>query len=322
MLLHVAAPSEAFHEKLLIWKRGPEVGALDLRGYETRNDSILRLIARAEETYDLPHFSPLLVHTGDRPINHGDTSWRSAAFASADGFCDIPVPDFLFDGWPQVGLGDYEDACAAAASAGTRDPDSGRLGWIGNCDTNPIRWELHRLGLSRSDLMEIEHVSWIAQPGTERLGTAAGNQLTLDEQVARWRLLIDVEGNGWSARCKLLLHSGRPLLLADRPWHEWYWPQLRPMEHFIPVRRDLSDLIERVQWAHEHPDEARAIGAAGQAFARAELTRDAAVHAWAQTLRRLAEEPALPYAPPAMRQVLDPVLTGLGAFGASDLIAA
>ena len=313
MLTHTAEPTEAFHEKLLLWKRGGELGALNLRGYETRNESVLKLLAAAEQAAELASFAPLMIHTGDQPINNGDPSWRSLAFSSAAGFSDLPVPDFLFDGWPQVGIDDYEQACVDAARAGALPALDARLGWIGNCDTNPIRWQLHALGAAHPQLLDIADVTWVPAAGSQRLATAAGNYLSVDEQIRRWALLLDIEGRGYSARLKLLLHSGRPLLVQERPWEEFFWHHLIAWQHFIPVSRDLGDLVERVAWAHAHPEEAAAIGRAGQAFARANLSRAAAVGEWATTLRACAEEPDVAYGPPAVRQVLDPVLRGLGA---------
>lgn len=312
MLIHTAAPTPQFHEKLVIWKTDGILRALNLRGYETRNESVLRLIDQADRGYGLPDFAPLMVHTGDRPINSGDPSWRSLAFATADGYDDVPIPDFLFDGWPQVGLGDYEEARSEAAAAGAASAATARVGWIGNCDTHPSRWALHRIAEEHPDLFEVIHVTWVPDPqGGDRLSTATGNQMTLEEQIRRWALLIDIEGNGWSARLKLLLHSGRPVLVQERPWHEWFWPQLRPMEHYVPVRRDLADVADRAQWAIQHPEEVAAIGRAGQAFALAHLTRDRAVDAWAQILTRLAAEPVLPYAPAEHRELLDRTLREL-----------
>lgn len=304
---------EHLHEKLVIWKRGDELAALNLGGWETRNDSILKLVEHADHEHGLPPFGPLFVHTGDQPINAGDHSWRALSFSHADTYLDVSVPDFLFDGWPQVGLGDYEDASAAARQAGAVAAERERLGWIGNCDTHPVRWELHALGAANPELLEIDHVSWVQQAGSDRLATERDNQLTLAEQVQRWALLLDIEGRGWSARLKLLLHSGRPVLLQERPWREWYWSALEPMEHFIPVRRDLSDLVKQTRWALEHPDEAAAIGRAGQAFAQAHLTRQAAVERWAQTITDVVNDPAPEYGPPVVRAVLDPVLSQLGA---------
>jgi hypothetical protein len=312
MVIHTAAPTEQFHEKLVIWKTDGVLLALNLRGYETRNESVLRLIDRADREHALPDFAPLMVHTGDQPANPGDPTWRSLAFSTAEGYEDVPVPDFLFDGWPQVGLGDYEAACATAAAAGATEPATAYLGWIGNCDTHPSRWELHRIGAEHPDLFEIVHVTWVPDHASGGpLTTAAGNQMTLEEQVRRWSLLFDIEGRGWSARLKLLLHSGRPVLVQERPWHEWFWPALRPMEHYVPVRRDLSDLVERARWAREHPGHATRIGRAGQAFAREHLTRSAAVGVWAQTLARLAGEGTLPCAPPGQQGAIDEALRAL-----------
>jgi hypothetical protein len=313
VLTHTAEPTEAFHEKLLLWKRGDELGALNLRGYETRNESVLKLLEAAEQTHELASFAPLMVHTGDQPINPGDPSWSSLAFSRAAGFRDLPVPDFLFDGWPQVGIDDYAQACEDAAAAGALAAADARLGWIGNCDTNPIRWQLHALGVEHPQLLDVADVTWVPAADGPRLATAAGNYLSVPDQVRRWGLLLDIEGRGYSARLKLLLHSGRPLLVQERPWEEFFWPRLIAWEHFIPVRRDLEDLIERVRWSHAHPEEAAAIGRAGQAFARTNLSRAAALSEWAATLAICAQEPPAPYGPPAVREVLDPVLRGLGA---------
>ncbi|HWD69247.1 MAG TPA: hypothetical protein VG293_03570 [Solirubrobacteraceae bacterium] len=45
-------------------------------------------------------------------------------------------------------------------------------------------------------------------------------------------------------RLKIPLHSDRPFFIQDRPWREWYWDELEPTQNLIPVRRDLSDLLE------------------------------------------------------------------------------
>ncbi|KOB72257.1 KDEL motif-containing protein 1, partial [Operophtera brumata] len=45
-------------------------------------------------------------------------------------------------------------------------------------------------------------------------------------------------------------------------------------KHFVPVKRDLSDLVEKVQWALEHDDEAREIAKNAQNFANEQLLPD------------------------------------------------
>jgi hypothetical protein len=52
-----------------------------------------------------------------------------------------------------------------------------------------------------------------------------------------------MEGNGWSARLKVLLSSPRIVFIAERPYEEWFFEYLEPWKHYVPVKRDLSDLL-------------------------------------------------------------------------------
>ena len=73
------------------------------------------------------------------------------------------------------------------------------------------------------------------------------------EQV-KYKYLIDIRGGGSADRTKILLQLGRPIFIVDRPFKEWFFDDLKPMEHYIPVKQDLSDLIEKIDYMEEHPD--------------------------------------------------------------------
>lgn len=51
-------------------------------------------------------------------------------------------------------------------------------------------------------------------------------------------------------------------------FRQWYYDRLKPFEHYIPIRADLSDLEEQVAWARTHQTQARDIAMAGQDVAR------------------------------------------------------
>lgn len=61
------------------------------------------------------------------------------------------------------------------------------------------------------------------------------------------------------------------VLKQDSPYYEHFYHQLKPWEHYVPVRRDLSDLKERVLWAQEHDDEAYRIAQNARKFANENL---------------------------------------------------
>ena len=50
-------------------------------------------------------------------------------------------------------------------------------------------------------------------------------------------------------------------------YRQWYYDDLVPWRHFVPVAADLGDLIEKIEWCRAHPDECEGIAAAGQALA-------------------------------------------------------
>src|SRR3712207_8790047 len=47
---------------------------------------------------------------------------------------DVPVPDFVFGGWPQVGIEDFDATCRAIAAAGERPAERPVAGWIGRSE--------------------------------------------------------------------------------------------------------------------------------------------------------------------------------------------
>ena len=313
MIRHRVDDLPSVRDSLVLWRGAEGLQALSLGGFQSRHDAVLDLLEQADREHVVPDFGPVLVHTLDRPVSTAAQPWRSYAFCTADGYRDVPVPDFVFGGWPEVGIDDYDETCWAVQAAGDEPAELPVTGWIGSVQTHPVREVLLRLGHEHPDLLDASPVDWLPGPALGALQSAGGNALTLDAQARRWSALLDVEGKGYSGRLKLLLHTGRPVLVQDRPWREWFWDSLVPMEHYVPVRRDLSDLVPQARWVQQHPQEAAEIGRAGQKLAQQLLTRRSAVERWARVLSDAAgHHPAHDWAPGALLAELEPVLRRLG----------
>lgn len=86
------------------------------------------------------------------------------------------------------------------------------------------------------------------------------------------RYALDIDGltNAWD-NFLVRLKLGCCVLKVESPagFRQWYYDRLRPWQHFVPVRADLSDLFEKYDWVRSNPGEAKAIAAAGQAVAGA-----------------------------------------------------
>jgi len=91
------------------------------------------------------------------------------------------------------------------------------------------------------------------------------------EDIYKYKYLLDVDGNTFSGRYLGLLKSGS-LVFKSTVFDEYFNDWLRPYEHYIPVHADLSDLVEKIEWAMAHEDEARLIQETGKLFAERIMT--------------------------------------------------
>lgn len=175
-------------------------------------------------------------------------------------FLPFPCPYSLR--WPQVGIPDAEQLMEdlLADDSPVMDP---RIFWIG-AETHPSRRRLRELASRDVDRFDVEIMRWISDAnGVQK---SASRQVSLPEH-RRYKYLIDCPGNGYSARIKWLLATGRPLFIVDReivePWHE----HLVPWVHFIPVSADLSDLLAHHARIEEDSSLYHSIGEQARHFA-------------------------------------------------------
>jgi hypothetical protein len=120
------------------------------------------------------------------------------------------------------------------------------------------------------------------------MGTREGNFISLRDHC-QFKYLFDIEGVGYSARLKVLLFSGRPVFVQARPWQEYFFRDMKPFVHYIPVARDLGDLREQLDWAEENKEKCAEIAENARSFAKAYLTRSAAISYLGTTLIRFSE---------------------------------
>lgn len=82
---------------------------------------------------------------------------------------------------------------------------------------------------------------------------------------------MNIDGTVAAYRFPYLLSGGGMVLKQESPYYEHFYSQLREWEHYIPVARDLSDLVERIQWAIENDEKAHNIADNGRKFAQENL---------------------------------------------------
>jgi len=249
------------------------------KGYETRNESTVRMIELAIQKYQISDFDWVVVHTGDREGPKEYDGKRVLGYATKSQCFDNVCPDFTFDHWRQTQMEDYEATRKELVEAGGKPPQTGLLGWRGNVSTHPSRKKIVKLDDKIN--FDVEGIVWNRKDPSRLI---CPNYVSLVDQVSRWRYLIDIEGVGWSARLKLLFFSRRVVFVQDRPFKEWYFPRLNAWEHFVPVKRNLSDLVEKLNLVKDDQNLEDSLRNKACDFACNYLTRDAALERWYELL--------------------------------------
>jgi hypothetical protein len=101
------------------------------------------------------------------------------------------------------------------------------------------------------------------------------------------KYIVALSGFCWSGLLRDALAMGGCVLLQEQRAVAWYQAYMRPWEHYIPVKFDLSDLFEKIEWARNHDDECEEITRKALEFAGEHLSELGAARHTALILAKL-----------------------------------
>jgi hypothetical protein len=226
-------------------------------------------IEESNKKYNWPDFKPMKIYTSDYEKNINDYTYskKNSTYRT--------VPDFIFKNWSWVGIPEYDIFVKEIYAAGLTKPKLDKAGWMGS-ENHIVRTNMYNIGLQNKHDLEVKFMLWKNKP-THR---EPSDYISFPDLVKKYSILIDVEGNGYSGRLKHLLWSNRPVILIDRLHKEFFYDNLKPWEHYIPVKRDLSDLIEKIKWCKNNKKDAYKIAQNAYIFCNKYLTRDYVYRRW------------------------------------------
>ena len=71
----------------------------------------------------------------------------------------------------------------------------------------------------------------------------------------QYKYQINIDGTVAAYRLPYLLAGDSVVLKQDSSYYEHFYNELRPWEHYVPIRADLGDLLEKIEWARDHDEE-------------------------------------------------------------------
>lgn len=123
------------------------------------------------------------------------------------------------------------------------------------------------------DFVDAKFTSYTSQLNPEfKARLAAIHSLTENVKPSdsqAYKYLIDIDGNSCSySRMAWILYSNSVLMKHQSDLMQWYYLQLKEMEHYIPINADFTNLQMQYIWAETHPTEAKAIAENGRKLAK------------------------------------------------------
>jgi Glycosyl transferase family 90 len=70
-----------------------------------------------------------------------------------------------------------------------------------------------------------------------------------------YKAILDMDGNSWSSRFGTLLCYNSVVVKVEPKYFEYFYPELKPWTHYIPVKNDLSDFDKNIKWALDTKNE-------------------------------------------------------------------
>jgi hypothetical protein len=94
------------------------------------------------------------------------------------------------------------------------------------------------------------------------------------EQQSEYKYIVHIQGHVSAFRLSLELSMGSTILLVESDYSLWFMQLLKPFVHYVPVKRDLSDLIEKIKWCKKNDDKCREIAKNALLFFKKYLQKD------------------------------------------------
>lgn len=86
-----------------------------------------------------------------------------------------------------------------------------------------------------------------------------------------YKYQLNLDGTVAAYRFPFLLVGDSVVFKQDSPYYEHFYSDLTPWVHYVPIKADLSNLVELLKWAKSNDDKVREISKAGRAYAENNL---------------------------------------------------
>jgi len=227
---------------------------------------------------------PFTMVTGDKPLKefNFDSHIPILSMSSQKGYADIPIPNYddLFISLGQTKLIDTKEWSAKTSSTAIFRGGPSGCGY-----TTETNMRLRLATMKSPDLdvgitgtgatIDSKSIRFDPKYGLGMLNTGIkpANYVSMAEQ-SNHKYIIHVDGNVNAYRLLTTMATGSLILRVESEYKSWVDHLIKPNKHYIPVKPDLSDLLQQIEWCKTHDRECSVIAKKGNDFARSVLNKE------------------------------------------------
>ena len=120
-------------------------------------------------------------------------------------------------------------------------------------DAGITKWNLRPRKIKGSPYLQSIDVAQLREKGIDLV-----NFMSLREQ-SKYKYIINVDGHVSAFRLSIELGMKSVILLVKSDWKIWYSDMLIPYKHYVPIRSDLSNLLDQIRWCRANDDKCQEI---------------------------------------------------------------
>lgn len=133
-------------------------------------------------------------------------------------------------------------------------------------DSREERLQLVAMSKKHPELLDAGITGWFFFRDREKqVGKA---QLVGFFDFFKYKYQVNIDGTVAAYRFPYLMLGNSLVLKQDSHYYEHFYVHLQAGIHYIPFKRDLSDLLDKIRWVQENDAEAQEMARAGQLAAR------------------------------------------------------
>ncbi|KAF6029841.1 KDELC1 [Bugula neritina] len=244
-----------------------EVGTIC--GFKMFSDAILLSLARKVKLPDVEFF----INLGDWPLVKKSSTSPLPIFSwcGSDSTSDIILPtydvtDSTLKSLSQVSLDMFTVQGTDSPNWSQKIPKALFRGR----DSRKERLELVKLARrgNNSQLIDAGITAFFFFPKDEQLTSERINFF----DFFKYKYQLNIDGTVAAYRFPYLMAADSLVLKQDSEYYEFFYKELQPWKHYVPVKRDLSDVVQQVKWAIDHDEEAEEIARNGRTRTRELVT--------------------------------------------------